>query len=53
MAYEVDWAYETQVFGTEVVDTTDKDQAEYLVIDKIRDENPDARNIEVQGMREI
>lgn len=51
--FEVDWSYKTEVYGTDIIEAADKDTAEDMVAQNVRDANPDGYGVEIDAVREV
>lgn len=51
MDYNVDVAYTDRIYETIFIDADNTDDAEYTVLNMVRDQNPTAHNVEVLQVR--
>lgn len=51
--YEVDVNYLDKIFDTIHIEADSREQAEYEALNRVRDANPDASNLDVLEVREV
>lgn len=53
MSFEVDYSYKITEGGSTIVDTNDRQEAEDMAYDYVRDTFPEAYDIDIEAVREV